>query len=302
MISLDFSPFANAKDKYFNSLNETTRYKKARFEKTVVEEVHMYESADIVCSEENQPWSFDTVFLWKGGSLEGGNVGLSGFPINQLLLRKRKKDEHKFEYIKSFDFDVKTQFYEFKDMFIESYEDYVYGIQPSGGSVDSPILGETTISQIETEFDSVWIVGKNTQYKLMYNLEVGDYTTVIPTHVQEVLGRQYPIVSKSGKIQYKQGNIQAMLVSDGTRNKHELSPKEEKQLRRSIMAFLTDSKPKYFKDGSGESMVISIIDAPVLSPNNQLNQLVYDIAISFVEIGDVNADTLIDMGLLEEVR
>lgn len=302
MIALDYSPFANTRNKYFSSLNETVRYDKARFEQAIFEEVHLFESVDIICSADKKEWDFDTVFLWKGNSLEAGNVGLNGLPINQLLLRKRKKDEHRFEYIKSFDFDVNTQFYEFKDRFIESYEDYVYGIQPAGGSIENPITGETTIAQIETEFDAVWIVGKDTQYKLMYNLEVGDYTTVIPTSITETLGNQFPIMSKSGNVKYRQGNIQCMLVSDGTMNKFDISPKDEKRLRKSIMAFLTDNKPKFFKDGSGESMLISIMNAPTLSPNNSLSQLMYNIQVEFVEVGGISADSLINSGLLEEVR
>lgn len=301
MIILDYSPFANTKDEYFKSLNETTRYEKMRFEKAIFNEVHIFESIDVLCSSDKKEWGFDTVFLWKTNTLEAGNVGLNGMPINQLLLRKRKKDEHRFEYIKSFDFDPNIQFYEFKDRFIESYEDYVYGIQPAGGSIENPIMGETTIAQVETEFDAVWIVGKDTQYKLMYNLEVGDYITNIPTDIVETLGSQFPVVFKSGNVKYKQGNIRCMIVSDETMNKYDISPKEEKRLRRSMMAFLTDNKPKFFKDGSGESMLISIINAPTISPNNSLNQLMYDIGIDFVEIGDVDSSSLINAGLLEEV-
>jgi len=301
MIFLDYSPFANTRDKYFKTLNETLTYDKARFEKAIFDEVHMFESIDVVCSPDKKEWDYDTVFLWKGDSLEAGNVRLEGLPINKLLIRRRRKDEYKFEDVKSFDFDPDIQFYEFKDRFIESYEDYVYGIQPMGGAVESPVLGETTTGEVESEFDSVWIVGRDTQYKLMYNLEVGDYEMVIPTGITEVLGSKFPIVSKSGNIKYRTGNIRCMLVSDETMRYGDISPKEEKKIRRAIMAFLTDNKPKYFKDGSGESMLISIINAPTLTPRNELNQLIYEISIEFVEIGDIDTNTLINTGLLERV-
>ena len=226
---------------------------------------------------------------------------LSGLPINKLLIRRRKKDDYKFEDVRAFDFDPDVQFYEFKDRFIESHEDYVYGIQPMGGSVENPVLGETTNGEVESEFDSVWIVGKDTQYRLMYNLEVGDYETVIPTGITETLGSQYPIVSKSGNVKYRKGNIRCMLVSDKTMEYGDINPKEEKKIRRSIMAFLTDNKPKYFKDGSGEAMLISIINAPTLSPRNELNQLIYEIGVEFVEIGGIDSNTLINAGLFEGV-
>lgn len=302
MIFMDYSPFANTRNKYFKALNETTQYKKVRFEKATFDEIHMLESIDIICNQDKKEWDYDTVFLWKCSSVEAGNIELSGgIPINQLLIRRRKKDDFIFENVKTFNFDKDSQFYEFKDRFIESYEDYVYGIQPMGGSVENPILGETTMGEVESKFDSVWIVGKDIQYKLMFNLEVGDYETIIPTDVVETLGNQYPKVVSSGNVKYRKGNIQCMLVSDETHRYSNINPKEEKKLRRSIMAFLTNRKPKYFKDGSGETILISILNAPKLSPRNELNQLMYDITIDFVEIGDTDTRSLINAGLIEEV-
>lgn len=299
MIIMDYSPFANTNDKYFKTLNETTQYNKARFEKAIFDEVHMIESIDIVCTPEKKEWDYDTVFLWKGNSVEAGNVELGGIPINKLLIRRRRKDEFTFEDVKTFDFDKDAQFYEFKDRFIESYEDYVYGIQPMGGSIENPILGETTIGEVESEFDSVWIVGKDIQYKLMFNLQVGSYETVIPTDVVETLGSKFPTVTSSGNVNYRKGNLQCMLVSDDTIKFSDINPKEEKKLRRSIMAFLTNRKPKYYKTGDGESMLISIVNAPTLTPRNELNQLIYEIDIEFVEVGETNAQSLVNSGLLE---
>ena len=302
MIFLDYSPFANIDNEYFKSINETTRYKKIRFEKAVFDEVHIIESIDVLCTSDKKEWGYDTVFLWKCDNLEAGNIALNnGVPINKLIIRRRKKDDFIFENIKSFEFNPDIQTYEFKDRFVESYEDYIYGIQPMGGSDLSPILGETTTSEITCEFDSVWIVGKDTQYKLIYNLEVGDYETVVPTNIVETLGSQYPIVNISGNIKYRRGTIRCMLASDTTIESGVINPKEEKKIRRSIMAFLTDKKPKYFKDGSGETMLISIVGAPTLSPRNEFNQLMYEISVDFVEIGDVDTQTLINLGLLDEV-
>lgn len=301
MITLDYSPFANIKDKYFSSINETLRYEKARFERAIFDEVHMIESIDTVCTPDKKEWDYDTVFLWKGDSLEAGNIGLSGLPINQLMIKRRKKDDFVFENIKAFNFDIDTKFYEFKDRFVESYEDYVYGIQPMGGSIENPVLGETTTGEVDVEFESVWIVGEGVQYKLMYNLEVGDYETIMPSSTIETLGSMYPIVSKNGNVRYKKGSIKCMILSDTTVKIGKISPKDEKKIRKSLIAFLTDGKPKYFKDGSGETMLISIINAPILSPRNELNQLVYEISIDFVEVGSTDIQNLINLGLLKGV-
>lgn len=298
MIFLDYSPFANIENEYFKALNETSKYSTARFEKAIFDEVHMIENIDVICSSDKKEWDYDTVFLWKGDSLEAGNVQLSGIPINQLLIRRRKKDEFIFENIKAIDYDPNIQFYEFKDRFIESYEDYVYGIQPMGGSVENPVLGETTTGEVESEFGSVWIVGKDTQYELRYSLKVGDYETVSPTGIIETLGNQFPTISKNGHIKYRHGKVHCTIVSDKTIQGGMIHPKEEKKLRRAIMAFLTDNMPKFYKDGSGESILISIINAPTLSPINELKRLLYTADIEFVEVGGIDMHSLANAGLI----
>lgn len=298
MIFLDYSPFANTKNEYFKVLNETHRYEMARFQNAIFDEVHMIESADIVCSSDKKEWDYDTVFLWKCDTLEAGNIQLGGVPINQLLIRRRRKDEFTFENVKAIDFDPAVQFYEFKDKFIESYEDYVYGIQPMGGSVENPIMGETTTGEVESEFGSVWIVGKDTQYELRYDLNVGDYEPAIPTGVTDTLGNRYPFVSKNGIVNYRRGKVRFTIISDKTILGGQIHPKEEKELRRAMMAFLTDNKPKFLKEGSGESMLISIVNAPTLSPINELKRLLYATDIEFVEVGGIGMNSLANAGLV----
>jgi len=301
MIFFDYSPFANIDNKYFKYLNETSKYSKARFQKAVFDEVHMIESIDIVCTPDKKEWGYDTVFLWKCNNMEAGNIQLAGVPINQLIIRRRKKDDFVFENIKAIDFDPDVQFYEFKDRFIESYEDYVYGVQPAGGSKENPIFGETTTAEVESYFDSVWIVGKDTQYKLTFDLEVGDYETIIPTGIVETLGSRYPKISKNGNIKYRHGIVRWTIASDLSIEDGYIHPKEEKKIRRSLMAFLTDNKPKFYKDGSGESMLIAIVNTPTLSPINQFHRLLYTANIEFVEIGDTDIHSLINAGLVAEV-
>ena len=42
------------------------------------------------------------------------------------------------------------------------------------------------------------------------------------------------------------------------------------------MSFLTDKKPKLYKDSSGEMMVIMLSGNPILTPINELSQQMYE--------------------------
>ena len=81
----------------------------------------------------------------------------------------------------------------------------------------------------------------------MINLNIGSYETVIPTEIVETFGSQYPKVTSSGDVKYRKGNLSCVLASDNTLDSGIINIKEEKKIRRVIMSFLTDRKPKYFQ-------------------------------------------------------
>jgi len=297
MIFLDYKPFATNSE--FNIALNETKYTSITTQKAIFDEIHIIENATTPVTTDKLQWQYDTVFLWLCNSLEAGNISLSGeIPINNLKIRRKKKDELVFEDIKLLNYDVDIQTYEFKDKFVESLEDYVYAIQPLGGSTESPIVGDNTIAEVYCEFESTWIIGKDKQYKLMYDLSVGDYETIMPSGLIETIGSRFPIVTRNGNIKYKKGSLKCKLISDATIIAGNTNAKEEKKYRKAIEAFLTDNKPKLYKDGSGQMMVISLMDAPTLSPVNELNQLIYDISINFVEVSDTDTISLINSGLL----
>lgn len=300
MITLDYKPFADTSNKYFQNLNRDRKYEIIEIKKAIYDRLRLDESSNINCTSEKLPWDYDTVFLANfQQNLEAGNINLNGLPVNTLRIRRRRKDVLRFETIKEFEFDPDKLTYEFDDRFLEAHEDYVYGIQPLGGSVENPVSGNTIIAEIETDFESVWIMNKDTQFQLKYNLEVGGYEANIPTEIQETLGRKYPIVFSNGNVNYRRGNLSCLILSDSTANTNNINPKEEKQMRRLITNFLTDKKPKFYKDGSGESMVIMIMGSPTLSPRNRYGQLIYDMSVDFVEVAGTDAQDLIKAGLLE---
>ena len=90
-----------------------------------------------------------------------------------------------------------------------------------------------------------------------------------------------------------------MLVSNSTESKGAIDRKQEKILRNNIMSFLTDKKPKLYKDSSGEMMVIMLSGNPILTPINELSQQMYDLEVEFVEIAGTDSKSLIENGLLE---
>lgn len=300
MIPLNFRPFNDIDNKNFKALNQSDIFYRMDIQEAKFDEIHVLDDVLISNSSGKLEWNYNTVMLSQfKGNLEAGNLGLNGMTINYIKLKKRKKEDLIFEDVKTIPFESNKFDYTYEDKFVESIQDYVYALQPLSGDIQSPVLGETSTGEVYAEFESAWLIGKdNEQYQLSYNLEVGDYEQVIPQQIIETIGNRTPYVISNGNVNYRKGNLRCMLVTDNTVDNGEIDKRAEKKQRQSIMKFLTNSKPKIYKDGSGEYMLISILGTPKLSPNNELNQQIYNIDVSFVEIGDTNTQSLIQNGLV----
>lgn len=280
----------------FDVYNIVNNFSRFELSNVIADEINMREKTDIdIYDSTKSEWQYDNLLLalFKE-NLEGGNVSLNGMPINYLRLKKRKKETLTWDNIVDIPFDTDTVNYSYIDKYIESLQEYEYAIQPLGAG---GITGNQIISSIEADFEGVWICSKDKQYQLLYNLNLGDYETVMPTSVIETIGNQYPIVQVNGIVKYRKGNIKCRLISDTTINQGKTDRQQEKLNRQNIMDFLTDRRPKVFKDSSGEHMMIMLFD-PSVSPINELSQQIYDLSVSFVEIGGTDANSLKNNGLL----
>lgn len=281
----------------FDVYNVVNNYYRLELSNSIIDETNIRSRTDLDITNSNKTiWQYDNILLalYKD-NLEAGNVNLNGIEIEYIKLKKRKIEDLQWQELKNIQLLTGVYLYEYIDKYVESLQDYEYAIQPIGAG---GIIGNNIIAQIECKFEGTWLLDKDKQYKLLYNLNVGDYETIIPNTIIETLGGQYPFVFTNGNIKYRKGNIRCSLLSDSTINTGNIDRKQEKFIRKSIMDFLTDKKPKIYKDSSGEFMVISIIGNPVLSPNNNLSQQIYDIGINFVEIANSDSQSLIDNGLL----
>ena len=300
MIPLSFRPFNDISNPIYDALNKSEIFNKIDIQKAKFDEMHILDGITTTTSSNKIEWNYNTICLSQfKNNLEAGNLGLNGMTINSIKIKKRKKESLIFEDVKTIPFENNKFDYTYEDKFVESIQDYVYALQPLGGSTQSPILGQMVSEEIYSEFESAWLIGKDDeQYQLTYDLNIDGYETVIPQQILETIGNQFPSIISNGNIRYRKGRIKARLVSNNTVVAGgEIDKREEKKLRQSIMKFLTNNKPKIYKEGSGEYMLISIMGTPLLSPDNSLRNI-YDISCEFVEIGNTDTQSLINNGLV----
>lgn len=160
-----------------------------------------------------EEWSYNTVLLGKfHNNLDAGNLDNGGIRIEKLKLKKRNIENMQWMDVKIFKFDPKIREYNYKDRLVEALETYEYAIQP----MTNRVLGKERSKQIDCDFEGAWIVGKDTQYQLKYNMQLGDFETVKKINLYEPLGSKYPIIVENGNINYKKTTLKALLVTDTT--------------------------------------------------------------------------------------
>jgi hypothetical protein len=282
----------------FETFNIVNNFSRLELTKMKADEVSIKEETNIAIDNElKEEWHYTQVLLALfQNNLEAGNVGLNGMPIKYIKVKRRKEEELLWDEIGRIVFDKNTSDYYFVDKFVEALQDYEYAVQPVG---DNNVAGNNIYNEIEADFNGAWLIGKDKQFQFLHGLEIGDYETVIPSSIIETLGSQYPYVLESGAIKYRKGSFNCILLSDATARATQINRKQEKLIRNNIMNFLTDGKPKMYKDSSGMIMIVKLSENPKVIPINELKQRVYKIDVGFVEIAGIDSQSLVDNGLIE---
>ena len=252
-------------------------------------------STDIIKPTE---WGFQTVIDAKfQGDLEGGTISGSGNEVTAIRIQRQKEDEIIWNDIIQIDYTTGSQsFYTFTDKYVQNDVTYRYALIPLSGNT----LGYRQSSDLITvDFDGVFLSDLTHNYKLFYNVELGNFEHNTPSSIQEPLNSQYPIITY-GTLNYIRGSIEALFLSASTVTTYgNINVRSEKLERQDLMNFLKNRKPKILRTGNGDLMLVTIIDNPRETSFNQIKGLA-NVSFNFVEIGNVeDFNNLKFLGLLE---
>lgn len=281
----------------FETMMVHSDYYRTELKDGIIDEIYIDEDTTITNSTTKpNSWGFKTVLDAKfQDNLEGGSIQASGETIDSVLFQRRKTDELYWNDVAKIEYSQgETTFYEIFDKFIQNDEEYEYSILPL--AVD--VKGERILSNpITADFEGYFISDKDNNYRLYYNAEFDTLTHNNPSAIHEPLNSQYPIVTY-GQLNYRQGNLKALILSDSTISDHEIDVRAEKKLRQQLMSFLNNRKPKIIRGQNGELLLITIVGNTQEEHNNKINGIA-NVSFEFVEIGNTDSDTLKSYDLIE---
>lgn len=243
-------------------------------------------------NKEKQEWGYETVLLARfQDNLEAGNIENKGMKIQKLRFKRRNIENLKWETLKDVPFTKEKAIYTLIDKYVESGEIYEYGISP----VTELVEGKTTYDKIECEYDGLYVMDSDRTIRLEANLEYGDIDNVEQSSIIETLGSRFPITLK-GVPNYKKSNTKALIISDSTIDNGVVNRNEEIRLRKSIIKFLSNAKPKLIKDDLGNFYLVQVMN---VKESNSQSKFLYDVSFEWVQIDDATSiDSLKQNGLI----
>lgn len=293
---IGFNAFGEVNNLAFNNRLCHPTYNKLEITGGMIDEIYIDEDIEIPYTiEKPNEWGYKTVINAKfAGNLEGGNIEANNFRVEKIRFQRRRWDELEWHDVAEIEYlSDRKRIYEALDKYIANDFIYQYSIIPVAASV----FGNRIVSnEVRAEFEGVFISDKESNYKLLYNLEISDMQHNIATNVYEPQGSRYPIVVY-GALDYVSFDVTATFITAEALNGN-ISIQMERVNRDKLLAFMKNGKPKVYRDHHGNLKVVSVVGTPKETPNNQRGGIA-TLTFSLVEIGNADSETLKSYNLLE---
>lgn len=229
------------------------------------------------------------------GNLEGGSIQAGGSTIDRIRFQKRRADDLYWVDVAELKYDYPNKkLYEALDKYVQNDFEYEYSLLP----VTNNVLGSRILSgKIRANFEGYYISDKDNNYRFYLNAELGTIEHVTNNSVMSTLNGKYPIVTY-GNLDYRQGSLQALIMTNKDVQYGTININEEKQLREKLLSFLKNKRPKILRGMGGELMMIGITGNP---SENSFNSLIgaTTISLEYVEIDEINSISLRENDLIE---
>jgi hypothetical protein len=247
-------------------------------------------------SEDNKIWDFNTMlYALFQNNLYGGNVLYSAETVSAIRIKRRKKGNYTWDIL--FEIPIHSnqdlQFERF-DRFARSKIEYEYALVPV--LINGNTEGNLNINSIESKFEGIILVEKDTLIRAYYNAKLISKERVSDNHTIKTKGKRTPFSIKSGESNYTVGKLEATFFDVGL-NGEELI-EDGWKFRELVNNFLCDGKPKVLKNSDGQLYLVSIVNN--IPEDYNLHELMPITTISWEEIGDAeNVDDLYDSNLID---
>lgn len=289
---IGFNAFGEEDNLAFNNRLCHTDYSKLEITDGMIDHIYIDENITIPYSiEKPTNWMYQSVLLARfQNNLEGGSVEADNIQIEKIRFQRRQWDELEWQDVAEIDYVPNEKLlYEAIDKYVANDFVYQYSIVP----MTSTILGNRVVSdEITAKFEGVFISDKDSNYELLYDVELSDIESNTSNAIFEPQNARYPIVVH-GNLDYASFDITSTFISAETVNSggNNIDIRMERLGRDRLLKFMKNGRPKIYRDHHGNLKLVSVVGNPKETPYNEIGGIA-KLSFSLVEIGDMDSETL----------
>lgn len=296
---IGFNAFGEEHNLAFDSRLFHMNYDKLEMTGGVIDHIYIDEDITVPYTvEKPENWMYQTVLsAGMKNNLEGGSIEANNVQIEKVRFQRRQWNELEWEDVAEIEYNPSEKMlYEAIDKYVANDFTYQYSIIP----ITSTILGNRVVSdEITTKFEGVFISDKDSNYQLLYDIELSGIENVRASAMFEPQNSRYPIVAY-GNLDYTTFDITSTFISaetfDGGGNN--INIRMERLGKDNLLRFMKNGKPKIYRDQNGDLKLVSVVGNPRETPYNNVHGIA-KLSFSLVEIGDTDSETLKANNMLE---
>lgn len=205
-------------------------------------------------------WDSDTELYGKyDTTIHAGNIEFTTDTIDTILIKRRKKGSFKWTTIlvKTADSWDDLRYITGYDYTAAAKTTYEYAVVPTYQYTENVYY----INEVYSDFDGLYIAEKG----IIYGTPVGascDITRNTPSSVAELLNNKYPKFMSNSALNYDSGQASGQFIEMDCLNGCATEYISTWENRDTVLAFLTNRKPKILKYETGASWLISVTGSP----------------------------------------
>lgn len=246
---------------------------------------HLNISRNVTSSYSNiiPNWDANTILDCDfNNNINGGNVDLLLSQMDAIRIKKRKKGAFAWVSLKDVPVTkladltfVKT------DAIIPSDETFEYALVPMLNGIE----GNYIISEIQTQFNGIFISDATTIFRLISGVAYGGNSSVQAVGEIQPIGLRYPILTSNSMVDYKRGSVSGKLLGAEFETTRTIDRKAIVEQNELFDTFIKNKKPKIIKDWNGNIWLVGIVGDISTSYNNSFGMGVQDVSFNWVEQG-----------------
>ena len=227
-------------------------------------------------------WDWDTIMRadFSNGTTVAGNVDWLAENVSAVAVKRRIQGTFNWYTVATYPIEKEEDFiFTGIDKFNQSKVTYEYALVPYDNDNNPGVYGVMTV---DSEFDDIFVVGRDETYKTFHSSGNVDTTRNIAGNYNVPYTSRYPVFFHSGLMNYDSGSVDGKFYDID--EACQIVEDKGYFYKKGLMDFLTDGNPKVLKHSDGRIWMIQVIPSP--TDSGDVTYQIRNIVFNWIQTGE----------------